>query len=118
MVDQQTMDRLEEALREERDSLRDQLRDHGADPDRPDELEISLDEGFADSAQATAERARLLSLIEGLRQNLEDVDRALRKIESGSGYGVCERCGKEILEERLEALPWARLCIECKQKTA
>lgn len=117
MVDRQTVDRLEGSLRTERASLRDQLQEHGADPDHPDEVEVSLDEGFADSAQTTAERARLLSLIEGLRQNLVDVERALGKIEAGSGYGVCERCGREILPERLEALPWARLCIECKQKT-
>jgi RNA polymerase-binding transcription factor DksA len=30
-------------------------------------------------------------------------------------YGVCERCGKAIAAERLEALPWAILCIDCKR---
>jgi len=33
-------------------------------------------------------------------------------------YGVCERCGQPIAVERLEAIPWARLCIGCKQKAS
>lgn len=114
-MDQQTIDRLRKALEEERASLRDQLVEHGSDPDG-ESLGLDFDEGFADSAQTTAERARLLSVIGGLRQNLTDVEHALAKIERGEGYGVCERCGREIAPERLEALPWARLCIECKQK--
>jgi DnaK suppressor protein len=42
------------------------------------------------------------------------VERALAKIEAGR-YGACERCGRPISPERLEALPWAALCIECKR---
>lgn len=115
-MDQETLDRLRRALEEERASLREQLTEHGADPDDATELEIDLEGGFADSAQATAERARLISLVEGLRQNLSDVEHALSKIEAGGAYGRCERCGEDIAAERLEALPWARLCIACKQK--
>jgi RNA polymerase-binding transcription factor DksA len=43
------------------------------------------------------------------------VEKALERIGSGE-YGRCEVCGKEIPEERLEAVPWATLCIECKRK--
>ena len=102
-------------LERERRLLRAQLVEHGADPDRPTSLGLDFERGFADSAQTTAERDRLMSVIENLRQTLVDVDHALEKIEKGSGYGVCERCGNEIGTERLEALPWARLCISCKQ---
>lgn len=49
------------------------------------------------------------------RETVHRLTRALGKIEGGP-YGTCERCGNEIAAERLEALPWARLCIECKQK--
>jgi DnaK suppressor protein len=115
-VDAATEDRLRRVLEEEREALRSQLVDHGADPDSDAVPGVHFDHGFADSAQATAERARLLSLIEGLRQNLTDVERALEKLRAGGGYGLCERCGKEIGPDRLEALPWARLCIECKQR--
>jgi DnaK suppressor protein len=44
---------------------------------------------------------------------LEDIDEALRKIDH-QAFGLCERCGKEISSERLEAVPYARLCVECK----
>jgi DnaK suppressor protein len=105
-----------ETLEQERRLLRAQLVEHGADPDRPSSLGLDFERGFADSAQTTAERDRLLSVIDNLRQTLDDVDHALEKIEQGSGYGVCERRGEDIGRERLEALPWARLCITCKQE--
>jgi DnaK suppressor protein len=54
-------------------------------------------------------------VMKALRSNLRWVDRALTKMELGT-YGTCERCGNQIGIERLEALPWAILCIECKQK--
>jgi DnaK suppressor protein len=43
---------------------------------------------------------------------LEDVERALRKLEDAT-YGICDRCGALIPEERLEARPWTSLCIAC-----
>lgn len=46
-----------------------------------------------------------------LELKLRDVDLALEKIEKGN-YGKCEKCGKEIEEERLKAVPEARFCIE------
>ncbi len=114
-MDQTEVDRFREALEEERSSLRAQLVEQGADPDDPTSVGLSSEGGFADSAQTTAERARLLSLIHNLRQTLGDVKHGLRNIGARSGFGVCERCGGEIGDDRLEALPWARLCIGCKQ---
>ena len=46
---------------------------------------------------------------------IDQIDLALAKIEDGT-YGVCEDCGNHISFERLEALPFATLCIECKKK--
>jgi DnaK suppressor protein len=42
-----------------------------------------------------------------------EIDRALAKLADGT-YGVCDVCGTAIAEERLEALPWAILCVSCK----
>ena len=53
-------------------------------------------------------------MVRALRSNLHDVDRALAKMDAGT-YGTCERCGNPITEERLEAIPWALLCIDCKK---
>jgi DnaK suppressor protein len=92
-----------------------QLTDHGAAA-TDDDVNLSVNEGFADSAQATAERSQLISMIEGLKSHHADILHALRRIDDGS-YGKCERCGQEIPIERLEARPTARLCVSCKQAT-
>ena len=45
---------------------------------------------------------------------LESIEEALARIENGT-YGTCERCGKQIAEERLEAIPYATRCIDCQR---
>ncbi len=45
---------------------------------------------------------------------IEKIDRALRKIETGS-FGICERCGETISYSRLEAVPWTRWCVRCAE---
>lgn len=42
-----------------------------------------------------------------------EIDRALAKVEAGT-YGLCDGCGQPIAPERLEALPWAAVCVRCK----
>jgi DnaK suppressor protein len=105
---------LRSELEQQRENLRKEIVEQGGDADS-DDAAIDVERGFADSAHSTAERARLLSVMKALRSNLRWVDRALTKMELGT-YGTCERCGNEIGIERLEALPWAILCIDCKQK--
>jgi RNA polymerase-binding protein DksA len=55
-----------------------------------------------------------LSLEESAEYLLAEIDAALTRIDEGV-YGMCDRCGGRIGEERLEALPWATKCIECKR---
>ncbi len=43
------------------------------------------------------------------------IDAALSRIENGR-YGICMQCGKKIPKERLEAIPYALLCVECKSR--
>lgn len=105
---------LRAALEQQRENLRREIQDQGGDPDS-DDAEIDVERGFADSAHATAERARTLSVMKALRANLRWVNRAITKMDLGT-YGTCERCGGPIGLERLEALPWAILCIDCKRK--
>ncbi len=71
-----------------------------------------MDDNFADSASATAERSEALAFIDNARERLADVDEALARMDAGS-YGVCADCGKPIPEARLEARPWAVRCVEC-----
>ena len=116
-MDAEAVERYRNILQEERATLRAQLQDYGADPDDPSSTGIDFEGGFADTAQATAERGRVLALVEGLRANLADVEHALARIEAGT-YGTCERCGRPIEPERLEALPTASLCIEHARSAA
>jgi RNA polymerase-binding protein DksA len=76
--------------------------------------EVSFDEESADAGTFTFERERDLSLSNNLKDLLDKVDAALRRIKNGS-YGSCERCGKPIDKARLKALPYSVLCIDCKK---
>lgn len=70
---------------------------------------------MADTATDTFERARDLTLEENVREMLRNVTAALAKIEAGT-YGTCEVCREAIALERLKALPYADMCIDCKKK--
>ena len=114
MLDDESMAALRAQLEHQRMELRREIADQGADPDS-DDVSFVDDTGFSDRSHSTEERSRLISMARALGSNLRDVERALTKMTAGT-YGTCERCGKPIGPERLEALPWAILCIECKQK--
>lgn len=109
------LDHFGALLAEEREDVRRQLADLGANPDEDSLDNVQFDAGFADSAQATAERAKVLAMVEQLRERLADCNHALERLERGD-YGKCERCGNEIDPQRLEVLPAARLCVRCKQE--
>ena len=96
-------------LEEERDRLRAQIRELGGDE------KLDFDENFADSGQVTAERGEADALAGQLTETLAEIDDALAKLEAGT-YGSCESCQQEIGDERLEAMPEARLCITCASK--
>ncbi len=113
-MDEADLASLRVALERQRGHLRREIEEQGADPDS-DELAFADDAGFADRSHSTEERSRLISVVKALRSNLRDAERALTKMDAGT-YGTCERCGRPIGPERLEALPWALLCIDCKQK--
>ena len=69
----------------------------------------------AAAATHVFEQQRDLALREHNRQLLLAVEEALARVESGT-YGTCTSCGSPIATERLEALPWAALCIECQRR--
>jgi DnaK suppressor protein len=114
VIDEAKMAGFRAALEEQRENLRKEIAGQGGDPDS-DDAAIDVETNFADSAHSTAERARMLSVMKALRANLRWVNRALTKMELGT-YGICERCGRQIGRERLDTLPWAILCIDCKQR--
>jgi len=76
---------------------------------------LTYDSNFADSSQVTAERGEVEALGATLRETLDQVERALDKLSSGT-YGACDDCGQPIDPLRLEAKPAARYCINCASK--
>ncbi len=114
MTDETRLATLREELVRQRDDLRREIEEHGADPET-DEVTFEGDAGFSDRSHSTEERSRVISVVRALRSNLHDVELAIDKIDAGT-YGTCERCGNPIGAERLEAIPWALLCIDCKRK--
>ena len=70
--------------------------------------------GMADTATVTVDRELDYSLEENSAHVLREIEAALGRIDKGT-FGTCARCGKPIGEERLEAMPYVTLCIECKR---
>ncbi|MEQ1786495.1 MAG: TraR/DksA C4-type zinc finger protein [Acidimicrobiales bacterium] len=107
MADQSLLSTVRSDLMAERDRLDTQIASlepgHGAaSPD--------FDDNFADSGQVAAEQGENKVLASQLRTELDEVDRALVKLDDGT-YGSCETCGEPISAARLEAMPAARFCI-------
>ncbi|MGH7318193.1 MAG: TraR/DksA family transcriptional regulator [Candidatus Rokuibacteriota bacterium] len=69
---------------------------------------------LGDQATTAYTREFLFELGNGDRRLLKEVLIALQKLDEG-GFGRCERCGESIAEKRLEALPFARYCIDCQR---
>ncbi|HEX2153039.1 MAG TPA: TraR/DksA C4-type zinc finger protein [Acidimicrobiia bacterium] len=73
------------------------------------------DQHPGDAGTETFERTKDLAVEEQLEASIGDIDDALRRLEEGK-YGRCLACGRPIEEERLEALPEARFCLEHQQE--
>jgi DnaK suppressor protein len=86
-----------------------------AAPSPDDEGELPSETNLADQATDLLEREIDWTLEENAGQLLAEIDAALQRIEDGT-YGLCVRCGRPIDADRLEALPWATLCLDDKRK--
>ena len=93
---------------------------HKESPGAPDEITGDLamgpgDNHLADIATETVDREIDYTLEGNAEQVLASIDAALERIDEGT-YGICQTCGKPISEERLEAIPYATQCIDCRRK--
>ncbi len=75
--------------------------------------DVQFDEESGEGDSMNVERERDLALSAQAMESIEAIDLALARVDQGT-YGVCERCGQPIPEERLRALPHASLCVRCK----
>jgi RNA polymerase-binding protein DksA len=94
-------------------NLRD--RHHGRIDEEVEEIAATQDNHLAETATATLDREIDYTLEESSTRQLAAIDAALERVASGT-YGRCMRCSGEIASERLEAYPWASLCIDCKRE--
>jgi DnaK suppressor protein len=79
--------------------------------------EVGFDEEFADTGSFTFERERDLSLVDNAKDLIDKVEHALARIDTGR-FGRCEACGGPIEAERLDALPYATLCLADARRRA
>ncbi len=92
-------------LKDEYESRIDKIEDHIQNP------QDDLNEHWEDQAISYRQNDMRKNLMSEGRQSLIYVENALSRIENGT-YGECEVCGEQIEEQRLEALPYATLCME------
>jgi DnaK suppressor protein len=105
---------LRASLEAERAELLGQVADLDAEADISRWRDGGFDDDPADSGSANVERDRAQSLSTHARRILTAVERALHRMDEGT-YGICDNCGTHIQRDRLEALPYATLCMECKR---
>jgi RNA polymerase-binding protein DksA len=114
----QEMDELRTRLQTEREELASQLatiEDQAFAATQSDMSgDVGVDDESADAGTATFEREKELSIEQNVRDLIQKIDRALKRIEDGT-YGICEVCGKPIEKARLKALPYVDLCIKDAQ---
>jgi DnaK suppressor protein len=115
-MEQKLIEELKEKLEISRDSIKKELESFAKKDDSPKgdwetkypNRENGTKEEEADEVQ---EYGNLLPVEHSLELKLKNVNDALEKIKIGA-YGKCEKCGKEIEEERLKAVPEAKFCLE------
>jgi DnaK suppressor protein len=79
------------------------------------EVETDIAQDLADKAESSYTKEFLLSLSDAEREQLFQIDAALKRIRRGD-FGICQMCQKDIGRKRLNALPWTPLCIDCQEK--
>lgn len=114
-----TLEKLRARLEEERETYVRQAEELLAEAEalmadrEPGDTQFDEESGEGDTINV--ERERDLALSASARQSVEEIDEALARMKAGT-YGICLRCGNRIPVARLEAVPQAALCIECKSR--
>lgn len=114
--DEEQLERYRKLLSEKRQEiaetiqpLREEKQQEGADT--PSAELSGMPTHHGDAGTRDFRKGMQQKLLENEETRLVEVDRALERIENGT-FGACQECGKPIGEQRLEAKPWARYCID------
>ena len=112
------IEKYRKMLEEERDRIHHEMeiieQSLGLDETRMGQSELAdYDQHPADAATDTFEKEKDLAVRDAFREMLGRIHEALGKLARGT-YGLCDRCGRDIPKERLDAVPHAIYCIECQ----
>jgi RNA polymerase-binding transcription factor len=114
-----TLERLREKLTDEKRRLLHQADELAAEAEQlaseREAGDTQFDEESGEGDTVNVERERDLLLSATARQVVEEIDEALARMKKGT-YGVCKYAGKKLPLERLEAIPWANVCVDCKAR--
>jgi len=123
-MNKKTLKELEEELKKQKDSLEKELskfakKDHKLEGDWDTRFPSNKDgstgsQALEDAADQVEEYANLLPVEHSLELRVQNIALALEKIKKGK-YGKCEKCNKNIPEERLKIHPEARTCVKCEK---
>jgi RNA polymerase-binding transcription factor len=108
-----TTERAADVLAAKRAELETELA--GLSAPAEDQGGISFGKRVGDGTSMAVERLSQVAVHERLQQTLAQVVRAEEKLAEGD-YGRCDSCGDRIPADRLEALPWATLCVTCARR--
>jgi RNA polymerase-binding transcription factor DksA len=114
--------KFKERLEKEKEKIEKQLKEFAKKGKIPEDWETKFPHFDGEAGSAALERAAdeieeyetLRSIEQNLELKLRDINLALEKIKKGK-YGICEKCQREIEIDRLEAIPEARFCKNCKR---
>ncbi len=114
-----TVERYRKRLLEEKDRLEELIEEARIELEEARQTESSAerspDPGNAEAGSMKFEYEKELSMQQNSIDLLHKVETALERIERGE-YGQCESCGKDIPTARLDALPYATLCVDCARR--
>ncbi|MFP5297463.1 MAG: TraR/DksA C4-type zinc finger protein [Actinomycetota bacterium] len=118
-LDKAALGKIRAQLEQERAELQDRLRELEQDSFESSQSDMTGEAGFnddfADAGTATFDRERDLSIRNNVLDLIDQVTRALRRIDEGL-YGTCENCGNPIDAARIKAFPRVLLCLDCKRR--
>jgi len=117
-MDEQKLAGMRRALEERRaeierdiEAMSDEIRSFGPELGEPGGVGNHMAEDGSDMMEAE----RLATISDDLREILAQVNGALSRMDDGT-FGICQRCGNPINQERLEAFPYVTYCITCQTK--
>jgi len=111
-MDEKKVQKFRQRLTEENQKL---IRSINRNRQAEEEITLENTEDEGDLATISHNKELLYNLHESDFQRLKSIQEALKRIERGE-FGECSRCGEDINEKRLAAVPWATMCISCQEQ--